>query len=102
MKISSLITFSVFLLLLVLSPPALVFSEADNFDADGLAIEKVRYEILVSERDKTISVELETGYNENADAWKDPIKLRQKRIVQWKEMRAQYNPESLPHKIEDE
>lgn len=101
MKISSLITFSIFLLLLVLSQPALVFSKADNFDADGLAVDKVRYEIIVSERDKNISMELETGYNENAGAWKDPIKLRQKRIEQWKAMRSQYNPESLPHKIEE-
>jgi hypothetical protein len=99
MKISAVIVFSVFLWLAALYQPALVFSEADNFDADGLAVDKVRYEILVSERDKNVSMELENGY-EDAGAWKDPVKLRQKRIEQWKQMRSQYNPDSLPHKIE--
>ena len=101
MKISALIVFSVFLLLAVLHQPAIVFSEDDNFNVDGLAIDKGQYEILVSEREKKIGMALENGYNENAGIWKDPIKLRKKRIEQWKQMRAQYNPESLPHKIEE-
>ena len=101
MKISALVIFSIFLLLTVLYQPALVFSEANNFDDDGLSIDKVQYEILISERDKNINMELEDGYKEDTGIWKDPIKLRKKRIEQWKQMRAQYNPESLPHKIED-
>ena len=101
MKISALITFSIFLLLTVLCQPALVFSEANNFNDDGLSIDKVQYEILISERHKNINMELEDGYKEDAGIWKDPIKLRKKRIEQWKQMRVQYNPESLPHKIED-
>ena len=101
MKISALVTFSIFLLLTVLYQPAPVFSEANNFDGDGLSIDKVQYEILILGRDQNINMELEDGYKEDAGIWKDPIKLRQKRIEQWKQMRAQYNPESLPHKIED-
>ena len=101
MKISALIFFSIFLLLAVLHLPAIVFSADNNFSVDGLAIDKVQYEILVSERDKAVSMELENGYNEDAGVWKDPIKLRKKRIEQWKQMRAQYDPESLPHKIEN-
>lgn len=100
MKISALITLSVFLLLAVLCQPAVVFSEPSNFDENGLVIDKVKYEIMVSERDKTISMELENGYKEASSAWKDPIKLRMKRVEQWKEMRSHYNPDSLPHKIE--
>ncbi len=101
MKISALVTFSIFLLLTVLYQPAPVFSEANNFDDDGLSIDKVQYEILISERDRNINMELEDGYKKDTGIWKDPIKLRKKRIEQWKQMRAQYNPESLPHKIED-
>jgi len=101
MKISALIFFSMFLLLAVLYQPAVVLSTDNNFNVDGLAIDIVQYEILVSERDKAVSMKLENGYNEDAGVWKDPIKLRKKRIEQWKQMRAQYDPESLPHKIEN-
>ena len=100
MKISGLIFFSAFLLLVILVQPTLVFSEADNFNTDGLEIDEDQYEILASERDKNVGMELENGYNKGAGVWKDPIKLRKKRIEQWKQMRSQYNPESLPHKIE--
>jgi hypothetical protein len=31
---------------------------------------------------------------------KDPVKLREKRIEQWRIMRSHYDPESLPSKIE--
>ena len=101
MKISALLFFSIFLWLAVLYQPAIVFSQGNNFNVDGLAIDKVQYEILASERDKNVGMELENGYNKGAGVWKDPIKLRKKRIEQWKQMRAQYNPESLPHKIEE-
>ena len=100
MKISTLITLCVFLLLAVLCQPAMVFSGDDNFNIDGMAIDKVQYEILASEREKSVSMTLENGYTDDAGIWKDPIKLRKKRIEQWKQMRAQYNSESLPHKIE--
>ena len=55
---------------------------------------------MVLDRDKAVNMKLEEGYKEPPDVWKDPIKLRQKRIEQWKEMRSQYDPDSLPHKIE--
>ena len=100
MKISVSFFFSIFLLLAVLHQPAIVFSADKNFNVNGLAIDKVQYEILVSEREKAVSMKLENGYNEDAGIWKDPIKLRKKRIEQWKQLRAQYDPESLPHKIE--
>lgn len=100
MKTSALITFSVFLLLAVLYQPVVVFGEDDNFNTDGLAIDKVQYEIMASEREKNVSMELENGYQKDAGIWKDPIKLRKKRIEQWKQMRSHYNPESLPYKIE--
>ena len=100
MKFSAFMFFAIFLLLAMVHHPAVVFSETDNFNADGLAIDKVQYEILASEREKNIDMELEHGYNEAAVIWKDPIKLRKKRIEQWKQMRSRYNPESLPYKIE--
>ena len=100
MKFSGLIFLSAFLLLVILFQPTLVFSQADNFNADGLEIDKTQYEILASERDKNIGMALENGYGSDTSAWKDPIKLRKKRIEQWKQMRSQYNPKSLPHKIE--
>lgn len=101
MKKSIVFGFLVFLYVAVLLQPTIVFSEsASSFNNDGLAVDKVQYETVVSERNKTISMELENGYNEDGNVWKDPIKLRKKRIEQWKQMRSLYNPESLPHKIE--
>lgn len=101
MKKSLLFGFLVILYVAVLHQPTLVFSEStSNFNPDGLAIDKVQYEIMASERDKAVNMELEEGYKETPDVWKDPIKLRKIRIGQWKEMRSQYNPDSLPHKIE--
>jgi len=100
MKISAILFFLIFLLLAVLHQPEIVFSDTYNFNADGLAIDKVQYEILASERGKNIGMALENGYDADTSVWKDPIKLRKKRIEQWKQMRSHYNPESLPHKIE--
>ena len=101
MKKLLVFSFLIILYVAVLHQPTLVFSEStSNFNLDGLAIDKVQYEIMVSERDKAVNMELEEGYKETPDVWKDPIKLRQKRIAQCKEMRSQYDPDSLPHKIE--
>ena len=100
MKITALIFFSVFLLLAVVYQPAPVFSEDNNFNADGLVVDKAQYEALAAEREKSVGVTLENGYTADVGAWKDPIKLRKKRMEQWEQMRAQYPPESLPHKIE--
>ena len=100
MKISALITFSLIVLAAAAIMPAAAFGETESFDGDGLAIDKLQYENMVAERDKIIDAELENGYQAETGAWKDPIKLRKERLAQWKEMRSQYDPESLPHKIE--
>jgi len=46
-------------------------------------------------------MELRNGYNENSNAWIDPIKLRKRRIEQWRIMRSHYSLDSLPIKIEN-
>ena len=61
MKISAVIFCAVFLLPAVLVQPASVFSADINFNMDGMAIDKVQYEILVAERDNTIRMQLENG-----------------------------------------
>ena len=45
-------------------------------------------------------MKLRNGYNVKSNDWKDPIKLRKKRIEQWKTMSSYYNPDSLPKNIE--
>lgn len=100
MRMSASIIFSLFLLAAAAPLPAMAFSDAESFDSSGLAVDKVQYEIMVAERDKVINAELENGYSAEGDAWKDPIKLRKERLDQWQHMRSQYDPDSLPHKIE--
>ena len=70
------------------------------FDSDGFVIDKIHYEIIVSEREKALRSTLRNGYNSELNVWKDPIKLRNKRILQWRTMRFLYDPNSLPEKIE--
>ena len=77
-----------------------VFSDTVYFDTDGLVIDKIHYLIIVSEREKALSAKLRNGYNSEFNVWKDPIKLRKKRIFQWRIMRSLYDPDSLPEKIE--
>lgn len=80
--------------------PASGPAETLRFDADGLAISAEQYADAAAARQKALSKELADGYNDSFAEWKDPIETRQKRIEQWKAMRSQYNPQSLPHKIE--
>ena len=87
MKTSTLITLCVFLLPAVLCLPVSVFSGDNNFNIDGMAIDKVQYEILASQREKSVSMTLENGYTDDAGIWKDPIKLRKKRIEQWEQIK---------------
>ena len=56
---------------------------------------------MSSNREKEISMKLRNGYNENSNAWIDPIKLRKRRIEQWRIMRSHYSLDSLPIKIEN-
>lgn len=101
MKMSASITLSIVLTAALLCLPASLFGETNSFNSDGLVIDRIQYEIIVAEREKIIGAELENGYPDHMDAWKDPIKLRKQRIEQWQQTRSQYNPESLPHKIEN-
>ena len=77
-----------------------VFGDTIFFDLDGNVVDKAQYEQKASEIDKYLSMKLKDGYNLPSNGWKDPIKLREQRIEQWKIMRSHYDPESLPHKIE--
>lgn len=80
--------------------PTASFSATVYYDLNGNAIEDYRYEQTVLDRDKAIKSELKSGYASDVEGWKDPIKLRKRRIIQWKDMRPHYSPDSLPSKIE--
>lgn len=100
MKNTVLINFLVIFFSALLYQPTFVFGDVIHIDAEGNTIDKATYELIASERKKSLGVKLRNGYDINSNAWKDPIKLRKKRIEQWKNMRAMYNPDSLPSKIE--
>lgn len=100
MKNNILINFLVILIAVLLYQPTFVFGDTIHIDAKGNAIDKATYEVIASERDKTLSIKLRNGYNVKSNILKDPIKLRKTRIEQWKHMRAMYNPDSLPSRIE--
>ena len=74
-------------------------SDTIHFDSDGNIIDKIHYEIIVSEREKVLRLKLRNGYNSGANIWRDPIKLRKKRIFQWRSLRSLYSPDSLPMNI---
>ena len=98
MKNTLVINFLVILFSVVLYQPAFVFGETIHIDAEGNTIDKATYELIASEREKTLSIQLRNGYDVTYNAWKDPIKLRKKRIEQWRIMRSHYSPDSLPKK----
>jgi len=81
--------------------PAFIFGDIIYFDTDGNVIDRAQHELIAMDREKTLSIKLINGYDEKSNAWKDPIKLRKKRIEQWRIMRSHYNPDSLPAKIEN-
>ncbi|MBW2513509.1 MAG: hypothetical protein JRE21_02920 [Deltaproteobacteria bacterium] len=99
MKNALVINFLVILFSVVLYQPAFASGETIHMDAEGNTIDKATYEVIASEREKTLSIQLRNGYDVTTHAWKDPIKLRKKRIEQWRIMRSHYSPESLPRKI---
>ena len=101
MKNTLLIIFFAISLVGLFYKPTLVFGASFFFDFDGNVINKVQYELIASNREKEISIKLKNGYDENFNAWKDPIKLRKKRIEQWRIMRSHYSLDSLPVKIEN-
>jgi hypothetical protein len=100
MKNTLLINFLVILFSALLYQPTFVFGDTIHIDSEGNTIDKAKYELIASEREKFLGIKLRNGYNVKSDAWKDPIKLRKIRIEQWKNMRAMYNPDSLPSTIE--
>jgi hypothetical protein len=101
MKNTLIIIFFAISLFALFYKPTFVFGATFFFDFDGNVINKVQYEVIASNREKEISMKLRNGYNENFNAWKDPIKLRKKRIEQWRIMRSHYSLDSLPIKIEN-
>jgi len=100
MKNTLFINFIVILFSVLLYQPTFVFGDTIHIDAKGSTIDKATYERIALEREKTLSIKLRNGYNATSNAWKDPIKLRKIRIEQWQNMRAMYNPDSLPSIIE--
>jgi len=91
----------VFILCVFMFLPTMLLGNTIYFDAEGNEVEKSRHEQIAAERENALSTELISGYPAEPGDWKDPIKLRQKRVEQWKNMRSMYNPGSLPSKIED-
>jgi hypothetical protein len=100
MKNTLLINFFAILFFALLYQPTFVFGDTIFFDFDGNVIDKAQYEVIASDREKTLSMKLRNGYNVKSNVWKDPIKLRKKRIEQWRIMRSHYSPDSPPIKIE--
>lgn len=96
-KIKFLYFFLIILTLIFGAPVA--FGDTVHFDSNGNIVDKIHYEILVAEREKIIRVMLKNGYGSDSNVWRDPIKLRQKRIFQWQVMRSSYNLDSLPKKL---
>ena len=100
MKNTLRINFLVIFFTALLYLPTFVFGDTIHIDSEGNTIDKAKYELIASEREKNLGIKLRNGYNIKPDAWKDPIKIRKIRIEQWKNMRAMYNPDSLPVTIE--
>jgi hypothetical protein len=90
-----------FILCVLVFLPTILFGNTIYFDSKGNAIEKSQHVQIAAERERALSMELSDGYSAEPADWKDPIKLRQHRIEQWKNMRSMYHPGSLPSKIED-
>jgi hypothetical protein len=101
MKNVLLINFFAILLFALIGQPAFVFGNTIYFDLDGNIVDNAQYEKDVLDREKRINMKLHDGYNEKSNDWKDPIKLRKNRIEQWRIMRSDYDPDSLPNKIEN-
>ena len=101
MKNKLLINFFAILLFAFFYQPTFVFGVTSFFDFDGNVINKAQYEVVASDREKKLSMELRNGYNENSNVWIDPIKLRKRRIEQWRIMRSRLSLDSLPIKTEN-
>lgn len=94
------VNFFVILFVALFYQPAVVCGDTIFFDFDGNVVDKAQYEQNTSDRENNLSLILKYGYDMPSNASKDPVKLRKKRIEQWRVMRSDYHPESLPSKIE--
>lgn len=101
MKNTLLISFFAILFFALFYQPTFVFGVTIFFDFDGNSITKVQYQVIASDSEKNLSMKLRNGYNVKSNVWIDPIKLRKKRIEQWRIMRSHYSPDSLPINIEN-
>ena len=101
MKNTLLINFFAILFFALFYQPTFAFGVTIFFDFDGNVITKAQYQVVASDREKKLSMKLRNGYNVKSNVRKDPIKLRKKKIEQWRIMRSHYNPDSLPIKIEN-
>ncbi len=101
MKKTLLINFVSILGFALFYQPTFVSGDTIRFDSDGNVIEKTQYELIVSALEETLSMKLSDGYDLQSGVLKDPIKLRKKRIEQWRIMRSNYHPDSLPKNIEN-
>lgn len=99
MKKTLFVNFLIILFSALLYQPAFVFCSTIHIDSEGNPIDKAKYERIASEREIALGIKLRNGYKIKSNALKDPIKLRKKRIEQWKNMRSLYDPNSLPSKI---
>lgn len=95
-KVSTSLPLLLILMLLLSIPSANAEDDTVHFNFDGTVIDKINYEIIVYEREKALAELLENGYDIRHDAWKDPIKLRKKRIKQWKDFRQHQALNSIP------
>ncbi len=101
MKNPLLINFFAILSFALFYHPSFVSGVTIYFGLDGNAITKAQYQVIASDREENLNMKLRNGYNAKSNAWKDPIKLRKKRIEQWRIMRSHYSPDSLTIKIEN-
>ena len=76
---------SLLFLLLIFSLPA----AAAYYDQNGVAVDKVQYEKIVKMRQANINKINAEGYSEDKATLEDPVRLRNKRIEQWKALQNQ-------------
>jgi len=98
MKNTLLINFFAILFFALFYQPTFAFGVTIFFDFNGNVLTKPQYQVIASDRKINLNMKLKNGYNVKSNVWKDPIKLRKKRIEQWRIMRSHYSPDSLPIK----
>lgn len=76
---------SLWFLLLIFSSPA----AAAYYDQNGVAVDKAQFEKIVGMRQGSINKINTEGYSEDKATLEDPVRLRNKRIEQWKSQQNQ-------------